>query len=166
MGIISISACVESLMNRVNHYINELDKQGVLFVENIIEYKYKDLFDIKKVVKECPRCNKKFIPNYSSRNTQIFCSDDCRYNSTQETRKVYKQDDRYNKIDNLRKLIYERKYRARRDKKQMNKDELDGYEVILLECKSLVKDRKKITYYEFNQRYNTLMQLYRNTGKW
>lgn len=162
MGIISISACVESLMNRVNHYINELDKQGVLNVENIIEYKYKDLFNIQKIVKVCPRCNKQFIPNYNSRNVQQFCGDDCRYNSTQDTRKVMKQDGRYKKIDNLRKLIYEKKYRARRDKKNINEDELDTYEVILLECKSLVKDRKKIQYYEFNQRYNTLMQLYRN----
>ena len=79
-----------------------------------------------------------------------------------ETKKVMKQDGRYKKIDNLRKLIYEKKYRARRDKKNINEDELDTYEAILLECKSLVKDRKKIQYYEFNQRYNTLMQLYRN----
>ena len=111
MGIISISACVESLMNRVNHYINELDKQGVLNVENIIEYKYKDLFNLEKIVKVCPRCNKQFIPSYNCRNVQQFCGDDCRYNSTQDTRKVMKQDGRYKKIDNLRKLIYEKKYK-------------------------------------------------------
>lgn len=162
MGLISISACVESLMNRVNHYINDLDKQGVLHMENIIEYKYKDLFNLSKVVKVCPRCNKQFIPNYNSRNTQMYCGDDCRYNSTQETRKELHFDDRYRKIDNLRKLIYEKKYRARRDNKHISDDMTDTYEVILLECKSLVKDRKKIKYYEFNQRYNTLMQLYRN----
>lgn len=162
MGVISASACIGSLMNRVNYYINELDKQGVLFVENIIEYKYKDLFNLEKIVKVCPRCNKQFIPSYNCRNVQQFCGDDCRYNSTQDTRKVMKQDGRYKKIDNLRKLIYEKKYRARRDNKNLNEDNLDTYEVILLECKSLVKDRKKIQYYEFNQRYNTLMQLYRN----
>lgn len=162
MGLISISACVESLMHRVNHYINDLDKQGVLHMENIIEYKYKDLFNLNKIVKVCPRCNKQFIPNYNSRNTQMYCGDDCRYNSTQETRKELHFDDRYRKIDNLRKLIYEKKYRARRDNKHISDDMTDTYEVILLECKSLVKDRKKIKYYEFNQRYNTLMQLYRN----
>ena len=166
MDLISISAYVETYMNKINYYINELDKQGVLHMENIIEYKYKDLFDLKKIIKVCPRCNKQFVPNYGCRNTQIYCGDDCRYNSTQDTRKELKRDRRYDKIDNLRKLIYERKYRVRRDSKQINKDELDNYEIILLECKSLVKDRKKIPYYEFNKRYETLIQLYRTTGHW
>ena len=134
--------------------------------QNIYDYKYKDLLNVDQILKVCPRCAKVFVPAYNSKNTQIYCSDDCRYNSTQDTRKELKRDTRYDKIDNLRKLIYERKYRARRDKKSISQDELDNFDIILLECKSLVKDRKKISYYEFNQRYNTLMELYRKTGHW
>lgn len=161
MGLTSVSACVESLMNRVNYYINDLDKQGVLHMENIIEYKYKDLFNVKNIVKVCPRCGKVFVPNYNSRNTQIYCGDDCRYNSTQDTRKELYFDDRYRKIDNLRKLIYEKKYRAKRDNKQLTSDVEKGFEQILGGCKRLTKDRKKITLYEFTKRYDKLMQQYR-----
>lgn len=154
---------INVLLVGVDKHIKNIE---ALNKQNIYDYKYKDLLNVDQILKVCPRCMKVFVPAYNSRNTQVYCSDDCRYNSTQDTRKEMKQDSRYHKIDNLRKLIYERKYRARRDKKNMNKDEIEGYEIILLECKSLVKDRKKISYYEFNQRYNTLMELYRKTGHW
>ena len=154
---------ISILVSGIDKHINNINAK---YKQNLYDYKYKDLLNMNNIIKICLRCNTEFIPNYNSRNTQVYCSDDCRYNSTQDTRKELKQDSRYDRIDNLRKLIYERKYRARRDKRKMNKDEIEGYEIILLECKSLVKDRKKISYYEFNQRYNTLMQLYRNTGHW
>lgn len=154
---------INVLLVGVDKHIKNIE---ALNKQNIYDYKYKDLLNVDQILKVCPRCMKVFVPAYNSKNTQIYCSDDCRYNSTQDTRKELKRDTRYDKIDNLRKLIYERKYRARRDKKNMNKDEIEGYEIILLECKSLVKDRKKISYYEFNQRYNTLMELYRKTGHW
>ena len=154
---------INVLLVGVDKHIKNIE---ALNKQNIYDYKYKDLLNVDQILKVCPRCMKVFVPAYNSKNTQIYCSDDCRYNSTQDTRKELKRDTRYDKIDNLRKLIYERKYIARRDKKNMNKDEIEGYEIILLECKSLVKDRKKISYYEFNQRYNTLMKLYRKTGHW
>lgn len=154
---------INVLLVGVDKHIKNIE---ALNKQNIYDYKYKDLLNVDQILKVCPRCMKVFVPAYNSKNTQIYCSDDCRYNSTQDTRKELKRDTRYDKIDNLRKLIYERKYRARRDKKNINKDEIEGYEIILLECKSLVKDRKKISYYEFNQRYNTLMELYRKTGHW
>lgn len=143
-----------------------IDNIEALNKQNIYDYKYRDLLNVDKILKVCPRCGNIFVPAYNSKNTQIYCSDDCRYNSTQDTRKELKRDTRYDKIDNLRKLIYERKYRAKRDKKSISQDELDNFDIILLECKSLVKDRKKIPYYEFNKRYETILQLYRNTGHW
>lgn len=154
---------INILLNGVNKHIQNIE---AINKQNIYDYKYKDLLDVEQILKVCPRCMKVFVPAYNSKNTQIYCSDDCRYNSTQDTRKELKRDRRYDKIDNLRKLIYERKYRARRDNKNIKENDLENFEIILLECKSLVKDRKKIPYYEFNKRYETILQLYRNTGHW
>lgn len=166
MEIEKKSNCIRTLMNKINECVNDLNKDGILYIENIIEYKYKDLFNIEKIIRECHRCNKKFIPKYNTRNTQIYCCDDCRYNSTQETRKVIKQDGRYKKIDRLRKLIYEKRYRANKENKPLKESIEQEYINILMDCRHLSTKRKHLTQYEFNKTYDELMRRYRIASKY
>ena len=156
-NIDSIKA-ISILVTGIDKHIANID---VMNKENLYEYRYKDLQNMNAIIRRCARCNREFIPNMRMQNTQIYCGDDCRYNSTVTTRKVLKQDSRYKQIDNLRKLIYERQYRARKDNKPISDIENKVFKSILNDIKKLTKDRKCITEYEFNKRYNNLVTLYK-----
>lgn len=154
---------IEILVSGIDKHINSLNIETK---DNLLEYKYKDLYDIKSLVRVCSRCNKVFIPKYSAKSTQQFCTDDCRYNSTQATRKQLKQDARYKMIDNLRKLIYERRYRARRDRQPLTSHTESEFDSILEDLKSLTTQRKYISEDIFAEKYKKLHTRYKNTAKW
>lgn len=163
MELNSSIKAIQVLVAGIDNHISNLDVETK---DNLLEYKYKDLYNIESLVRVCPRCNKVFIPRYVTKSSQQYCTDDCRYNSTQATRKVLKQDARYKKIDNLRKLIYERKYRARRDNIPLTQNINNIFEGILDELKSLTSKRKYLSEQEFDKIYNELHTRYKNAGKW
>jgi ribosomal protein S27AE len=133
--------------------------------ENLKDYRLQDFIEIEDRIKVCPRCGKRFIPLYVNKDRQLYCGDDCRYNSTQDTRKEYKQDIRYHKIDSLRKLVYEHKYRARRDSKPLSESRSVKYEYILSQLKPLVRKRHTLSNYEFNKQLDELYKIYRSVSK-
>ena len=120
-----------------------------------------DFLNIDKAIKVCSRCGNIFIPKFGFGNTQQYCSDDCRYNSTKATRKVIKQDEKYHKIDCLRKLIYEQRYRAKRDNKPISDNKNKVFEQLLLDLKTMTKERYIISDTQFYQKYNDLYNKYK-----
>ena len=90
---------IQVLLVDVDKHIKTL---GVKNISNLYDYKFNDLLHIDNIIRVCARCNTEFIPRFGSHGTQVFCGDDCRYNSTQETRREIKQDPRYKEIDKLR----------------------------------------------------------------
>ena len=126
MSIDGSIEAIKLLATGIEKHINSLN---VMYNDNLYEYKLKDFLNIDKAIKVCSRCGNVFIPKFGFGNTQQYCSDDCRYNSTKATRKVIKQDEKYHKIDCLRKLIYEQRYRAKRDNKPISDNKNKVFEI-------------------------------------
>lgn len=153
---------IKILATGIENHITSLDIETG---KNLLEYRLKDFLDIENIIKPCARCDRLFVPKFVSVGKQIYCGDDCRYNSTATNRKQIKQDNRYKKIDNLRKLIYERKYRAKKDNKEIPQTRLDVYNQILIGLKDLTRKRKHITLSQFNSKYNEIYTKYRYISK-
>lgn len=158
MSIDSSIEAIKLLATGIEKHINSLN---VLYNDNLYEYKLKDFLNIDKAIKVCSRCGNIFIPKFGFGNTQQYCSDDCRYNSTKATRKVIKQDEKYHKIDCLRKLIYEQRYRAKRDNKPISDNKNKVFEQLLLDLKTMTKERYIISDTQFYQKYNDLYNKYK-----
>lgn len=128
-----------------------IDNMDIQYSNNLYEYRLKDFLQLDTIIKHCSRCGKLFAPRLNSMNTQQYCSDDCRYNSTKETRKIIKQDEKYHRIDCLRKLIYERKYRAKVSNRKLTSKQVEAYEQLLIDLKYLSKNRNNIPKSKFNK---------------
>ena len=130
--------------------------------EYIKDYKLKDIQCIDKLVRKCARCGKDFIPNPNFKKYQKYCDIHCRNQATRDNRYEIKLDERQRPVDLLRKTIYERKYRARRDGIEID---IAGYNSILRRLSTLVKSRWKMTKEEYEKQlsdlqydYDTLVQ--------
>lgn len=154
---------IKLLATGIEKHIDSLDLDKSY---NLYEYRLKDFLQLDTVIRKCTRCGKLFVPKLGSIGIQQYCSDDCRYNSTLETRKIIKQDEKYHKIDSLRKLIYEKKYRAKRDNKPLKENISIAYEEILKDLKHLTRIRNKIPTKQFNKEYDILYAKYKLNRNW
>lgn len=101
--------------------VNNMDLQGK---NNLINYKLKDIVNNRVIVKKCVRCEKPFIPPYNGLS-QKYCCDDCRYNSTQQSRKNRVQNETIKPIEMLSKRIHQKRYYCKRHNIELpNKDKL------------------------------------------
>lgn len=125
--------------------------------EYIQNYKLRDLQNISKLIKKCERCDKYFIPNPNLKHWQKYCDIKCRNQATRDNSYKIKLDTRQRPIDLLRKTIYERKYRARRDNIDID---LVSYNILLKKLTSLVKHRWSYTEAEFNNKFEDLQYEY------
>lgn len=149
---------INLLIDKLIIQINNLDINNKHYL-----YKYRlDEFKNLQLCK-CKRCNSYFIPMHRN-NNQSFCNDHCRYGSTKSTRSYKISNDiRFRKIDNLRKAIYERKYRAKiTNKKLPYKAELN---LILLELKTLLKNKDELSLKEFNLVIKSLRDRYKQASR-
>ena len=144
------------------------DIQQILSLTNIkganylLEYKLIDFMQILSLVKKCPKCNEYFFPNPTTKRLQVYCGAICRNKATNENKYVKHLDEYQRPVDLLRKNIYERKYRARRDNLEID---IAGYNLILKRLSTLVKSRWKMTKEEYEKQltdlqydYDTLVQ--------
>lgn len=148
---------IDTLVKDIKEKISQLDINNK---EYIYDYKLSDIVDTNNIIRKCRTCGKEFVPSNKTRGSQCFCGDECRYYSTKEHKHTLKQDARYIKIDNLRKLIYERRYRAKRDGKEITQEQSKIFDYVIAELKKLTHTRNQISLYEFNKRYNELAELY------
>lgn len=145
---------IKALTEEIIDEINKLDLNNK---EYLLEYKLNDLINLD--IKRCKTCGSYFI-HRSTNKIQKFCNDDCRYNSTKAVRREKVVNDlRFRRIDNLRKAIYERKYRAKIIQKPLNN--LNELNSILEELKVLQKERLNMDLNEFNKAINTLRKRYK-----
>lgn len=148
---------VNKIKEHANNIITEIEKIELNNKEYLLQYKLEDILTLE--IRKCQTCGSSFI--YHPTNAfQKFCGDKCRYYSTKSKRKSrVSNDTKFRKIDNLRKAIYERKYRARVINKPLHYiEELDR---ILEELKILQKERKNLDLKTFNQRINILRTEYK-----
>lgn len=151
---------IKEMASTVNVAIDRLNIQGA---ENLIKYSCADLMHLEDFIHECSRCGMNFISKRSFKTAQIFCSADCRYNSTRADRKDKRMDKYERPVDLLRKTIYERMYRARRDGIDMpNADEI---RLILTQLKVLRRKRNKMEYGEYLQQCVLLRDKYKTLIK-
>ena len=125
--------------------------------EYITNYKVKDLFIIDELLRKCERCGNYFLPNPNFKQYQKYCDIHCRNKATKTHRYELKLDERQRPVDLLRKSIYERKYRARRDNVVID---VDSYNTILKKLSVLVKQRWNITETEYNNKIADLQYEY------
>lgn len=135
------------------------DIKGKEYIQN---YKLKDIQHIDNIIKKCERCGKYFIPNPNFKKHQKFCDKRCRNQATRDHKYILNLDEKQRQVDLLRKSIYERKYRARRDDSNIS---MDKYDILLKKLKVLVKSRfdySKDEYdnmmYEFYKEYNRIVK--------
>lgn len=150
----NINLLVDKLINQISNL--ELNNKDYLY-----HYRINDLKNLQLC--KCNRCGKQFVPMYRN-NNQKFCNDNCRYGSTKSVRRYKVSNDvRFRKIDNLRKAIYERRYRAKVCNKRLpyNK-ELD---LILIDLKDLLKEKDNMSLKEFNNNINNLRIRYKQAFK-
>lgn len=149
---------IKELCNILEEKINNLN------IVNNTNLLYIKISDIDKLAfKKCKRCNKLFIVSYNNTN-QCYCSDDCRYGSTKSTRKTRLNEDiKFRAIDNLRKTIYERKYRAKLDNKPLKNIKL--LDQILIELKHLQKEKYYLDCETFNICIENLRMAYKKAVK-
>lgn len=131
-----------------------LDIKGEQYIK---DYKLKDIQQIDKLVRKCERCGKDFLPNPNFKTYQKYCDIHCRNKATRESRYNLNLDERQRPVDLLRKAIYERRYRARRDNIPINEE---GYEVILRKLTKVVKSRWKLSQDEFDKQMEDLQYEY------
>lgn len=134
-------------------YLSE-NLKGKEYIKN---YKLKDIQHIDKFVRKCERCGKDFIPNPNFKKYQKYCDIHCRNQATRINRYEIKLDERQRPVDLLRKTIYERKYRARRDNLEID---IAGYNLILKRLSTLVKSRWKMTKEEYEKQLTDLQYDY------
>ena len=135
----------------------ELDKIDISNKERLLKYRLDDLVNLE--LKKCPTCNSLFLPDMYN-NSQKFCSHDCLYRSTKATRKYKISNDiQFRQIDNLRKAIYERKYRAKIINKELACENL--YNDILEGLTELKKVRHNMSKKEFNESFNEYKEIYK-----
>lgn len=158
MSIDSSIEAIKLLATGIEKHIDSLDLDKSY---NLYEYRLKDFLQLDTIIRKCTRCGKLFVPKLGSIGIQQYCSDDCRYNSTKATRKVIKQDEKYHKIDCLRKLIYEQRYRAKRDNKPISDNKNKVFEQLLLDLKTMTKERYIISDTQFYQKYDDLYNKYK-----
>lgn len=146
----NINLLLDKITNQISNL--ELNNKNYLY-----HYKIGDLKNLQLC--KCERCGKQFVPMYRN-NHQKFCNDKCRYGSTKSTRRYKVSNDvRFRKIDNLRKAIYERRYRAKvSNKKLPHNKELD---LILIDLKTLLKEKDNMSLKEFNNNINELRIRYK-----
>lgn len=148
---------IEKINKLSTEIINEVNKIELNNKEYLLEYKLKDLIDLQ--IRECISCGKMFIYHPTNTN-QKYCGDNCRYHSTKSTRKKHvTQDAKFRKIDNLRKAIYERRYRAKIINRSLSYD--NTLIEILEELKILQKTRHSLDLKTFNQKINELKIQYK-----
>lgn len=148
--ICNIKALTDDIMKEINKL--ELNNK-----EYLLKYKLEDLIDLD--IRKCQTCGSYFI-HHPTNGIQKFCNDACRYKSTKSIRRNKVSTDlRFRKIDNLRKAIYERKYRAKIIQKPLNN--LNELNNILDELKILQKQRLNMDMNEFNKAINTLRKRYK-----
>ena len=158
--VYQVEETITQLMEVCGKYTN------VKCIENILDYDLRELCNIKEYVKICPKCKSLFVAPYKYKIRQIYCGKECMKSATSAgIKQLKKQDSRYRKIDALRKLIYEREYRARIDNKVLPKKQLDTYSRILNDLKELSKIRNEIDLQEYNTQLNNLRSEYRQYNK-
>lgn len=151
---------IKELANEIS---NIIDGWNLLGKENLIEYKFYDMQQLDKIIRKCNRCGKYFVPKLNNRNTQKFCDIECRNQSTNEHKFVLKLDKYQRPVDLLRKAMYERIYRAKRDNKKLACAK--EYDEILLKLRQLVKKRKKISDKEYFKEFKELKKQYYEVTK-
>ena len=137
--------------------IKQIEQLDILNSNYLYEYKILELKNICSIIKECPRCKKYFIPAYSNIVNQIYCDKKCRNVITRQHRYEIKLDKYQKPVDMLRKTIYERRYRFRRD--NITVDETP-YVAILKKLTALRKLSKVIPEQEFFNKLNQLREEY------
>lgn len=158
--VYQVEDTITQLMKVCSKYAN------VKYIENILDYDLRELCNIKEYVKICPKCKSLFVAPYLYKTRQIYCDKECMKSATSAgIKQLKKQDPRYRKIDALRKLIYEREYRARIDNKALPKKQLDTYSRILNDLKELARIRNEIDLQEYNIQLNNLRSEYRQYNK-
>lgn len=140
--------------NDIEQMLYLLDIKGKQYIK---DYKLKDIQQIDKIIRKCERCGKDFLPNPNFKVYQKYCDIHCRNKSTRDHRYDLKLDERQRPVDLLRKTIYERRYRARRDNITINEE---GYEAILRKLTLLVKSRWKLSQDEFDKQMEDLQYEY------
>ena len=130
-------------------------------VEHIRNYKLADIMRIQSLIKKCVYCGEYFLPNSTAINRQVYCNIFCKNRDTNECR--YKNLDEFQKpVDALRKSIYERRYRAKKNNKYFNSSD---YNLILKKLSRLLAKRNKISKEEYFKQYNELYLSYREAVK-
>ena len=138
----------------------ELYKVDTSNKDRLLKYRLDDLINLE--LKECLNCHRLFLPDMYN-NNQKFCSRDCLYRSTKATRKYKVSNDlQFRQIDNLRKAIYEKRYRAKISKKELYCEDI--YNGILENLSELKKVRHNMTKSEFDKSFNELKMIYKQTG--
>lgn len=138
----------------------ELDKMDISNKDRLLKYRLDDLINLE--LKECLNCHRLFLPDMYN-NNQKFCSHDCLYRSTKATRKYKVSNDlQFRQIDNLRKAIYEKRYRAKISKKELSCEDI--YNGILENLSELKKVRHNMTKSEFDKSFNELKMVYKQAG--
>ena len=153
-------ARIKELADEISNIINGWN---IIGKENLIEYRFYDMQCLDKIIRKCNRCGKQFVPKLNNRNTQKFCGIECRNQSTNEHKFVLKLDKYQRPVDLLRKSMYERIYRAKRDNKKLPcaKD----YEKILFKLRMLIKKRGKISDKEYFKEFAELKKQYNEITK-
>ena len=160
MEVNEICTNIKKWAQDIEQYVYLLDAKGVAHLKN---YKLADLQEIDKYIKVCIRCGSTFVPNYNYRQWQIYCCKQCRDTATRDNKFILKLDKEQKAVDLLRKSIYERRYRAKRDNKAFNEQ---AFSILQKKLSILVKQRKTMKSKQFYNELDTLYdEYYRLTGK-
>ena len=151
----------EEIIQMIKQYADDMQKvinnTDINGNENMQIYTLDDLKHIDKYIKVCERCGKLFIPKVANRTSQKYCDKYCRNQATRTQRYEIKLDKRQRPVDLLRKTIYERKYRARRDNIPLD---TTGYDIILKKLQQLVRRRWEISQKEYDTEMSQLHREY------
>lgn len=151
---------IKKLLNEIYKNIDDIDMDNK---HNIKEYKLIDLENIDDIVKKCEKCGKLYIPKYYNKVYQKYCSKECLNKSTKEKRYVHNSDERYKVINNLRKLIYEKKYTAKKYNKPLSIELEKQLNSLLLDLKQVSKTRKNLNDDEFRLKIEQIYTTYKNS---
>lgn len=145
---------IKKLSINIEQIIYLADIKGKEYVK---EYKLIDIQNIDKLLRKCDRCGEYFLPNPNYKKWQKYCDIHCRNLSTKEKRTEIKLDKRQRPIDLLRKSIYEREYRARRENIEID---TEAFSLLLKKLTVLVKQRWNISENEYNRKMTELQEEY------
>ena len=155
MEIKQVVNSIKKWSDNIEQIIYLADIKGKEHIEN---YRLKDFQNIYKLMRKCERCGKEFLPHPNFKKWQKYCDIQCRNQATCINRYEIKLDDRQRPVDLLRKSIYERKYRARRDNISID---IDSFDILLKKLTVLVKQRWDLTEQDYNNKITDLYKDYK-----